>query len=451
MNSGWALLHVQGREAGVGEAGGARAPPRQGEAGSTPSTGSTPSAGHRMGRGEGGVGQPVAPQRTTSTPTYSASFAHACASKTTKKTHLGLRTYSMTPGATRLSKLVGCALSRSVFSLWQSPHSACKVCTLPAKACLGTTWSSSQAPVSIGLNVWAGPSRRRAGRSSPWTSCRNLSPPFCATSGAGTTLRFRGTSTWFGPAPSARNTGALTTRPRRLLEGNALVLSALEIFDPLMWVIENPATGLLKTRPFMERLLWVDVTHCKYGTPNRKQTRLWTNMRWTRRSLCRPGSRCEAWQDGRHLRAAQRGLRLMEGQYERVSQSRELLYSVPAALCEEIARAATEAGLSLRLIRRAWKKLFPCFCMFFGRCHKTPKMVKRGTGAVGRTRTHWASQYSGVVGRATADALTFKSAPRNCSCDGAAPVTEPFLAPATEPFLAPVTEPLLRRSLQLLL
>ena len=55
---------------------------------------------------------------------------------------------------------------------------------------------------------------------------------------------------------------ALTTRPRRLLEGDTLVLSALEIiahFDPLMWVIENPATGLLKTRPFMERLPWVDL------------------------------------------------------------------------------------------------------------------------------------------------------------------------------------------------
>ena len=139
---------------------------------------------------------------------------------------------------------------------------------------------------------------------------------------------------------------ALTTRPRRLLEGDALVLSALEIiahFDPLMWIVENPATGLLKTRPFMERLPWVDVTYCKYGTLYRKQTRLWTNMRWRpRRGLCKPGSRCEAWQDGRHLRAAQRGPRLMEGQYERVSQSRELLYSVPAALCEEIARAATE-------------------------------------------------------------------------------------------------------------
>ena len=50
----------------------------------------------------------------------------------------------------------------------------------------------------------------------------------------------------------------------------------------------DPATGLLKTRPLMERR--------------------------PRRSLCRPGSRCEAWQDGRHLRAAQRGPRLMEGQ-----------------------------------------------------------------------------------------------------------------------------------------
>ena len=66
----------------------------------------------------------------------------------------------------------------------------------------------------------------------------------------------------------------------------------------------------------------------------------------------------------------------MEGQYERVSQSRELLYSVPAALCEEIARAATEE-LAERLS-------IPD--MFFGRCQ--PKMVKRGTPAFvfGRTQ-----------------------------------------------------------------
>ena len=56
---------------------------------------------------------------------YSASFAHVCASKTR-----GGAPYSITPGATRLSKLVGCALSLSVFC--GSPHSACKICTLPA-------------------------------------------------------------------------------------------------------------------------------------------------------------------------------------------------------------------------------------------------------------------------------------------------------------------------------
>ena len=109
-------------------------------------------------------------------------------------------------------------------------------------------------------------------------------------------------------------------------------------------VIENPATGLLKTRPFMERRpWWVDVIYCKYGTPYRKQTRLWTNMRWRpRRGLCRSGSRCDAWEDGRHLRGAQERPRLMGGQRERVrGQSRELLYSIPTALCEEIARAAT--------------------------------------------------------------------------------------------------------------
>ena len=38
---------------------------------------------------------------------------------------------------------------------------------------------------------------------------------------------FPGTSTWFGPARSARNTAALRTRPR-LVEGDALVLSALQ-------------------------------------------------------------------------------------------------------------------------------------------------------------------------------------------------------------------------------
>ena len=96
---------------------------------------------------------------------------------------------------------------------------------------------------------------------------------------------------------------SLTTRPRRLLEGDALVLSALEIiahFDPLIWVIENPATGLLKTRNSVQEADAAVDQHALEADTKPAQA----------------GSRCEAWQDGRHLRAAQRGPRLMEGQYD---------------------------------------------------------------------------------------------------------------------------------------
>ena len=48
-----------------------------------------------------------------------------------------------------LAKIINLAMPwpTHVASPWQLPHSACKVCTLPAKACLtGTTWSSLQVP-----------------------------------------------------------------------------------------------------------------------------------------------------------------------------------------------------------------------------------------------------------------------------------------------------------------
>ena len=112
----------------------------------------------------------------------------------------------------------------------------------------------------------------------------------------------------------------------------------MEHFDPLMWVIENPATGLLKTRPFMERLPWVDVTYCiQEAYPTVDQHALETEPR--------------AMQERQPVRrvGGQGGPRLMGGQRERVrGQSHELLYSIPTALCEEIARAAT-AELADRL------------------------------------------------------------------------------------------------------
>ena len=129
-----------------------------------------------------------------------------------------------------------------------------------------------------------------------------------------------------------------------------------------MWVIENPATGLLKTRPFMERLPWVDVTCCKYATPYRKQTRLWTNMRW------RPRRGVAGRQAPRAAGAAADGGAVREGQ----PITRAALQRSCCAVRGDCARghggacgAAEHSGLG-GFLQGAWNKsIFPCFCMFF--------------------------------------------------------------------------------------
>ena len=92
----------------------------------------------------------------------------------------------------------------------------------------------------------------------------------------------------------------LTRRPRRLEEGDRLVLR--------FWAIENPATGLLKLRPFMAGLPWRDVSYCTYGYPYRKLTRVWGNLDWMPEQPVRGvgGYRCERsrppqWQDSAEL------------------------------------------------------------------------------------------------------------------------------------------------------
>ena len=130
---------------------------------------------------------------------------------------------------------------------------------------------------------------------------------------------------------------ALRNRPRDLPAGDALVLKALEIIDylkPRWWALENPATGLLKTREYMAGLPFHDVTYCKFGYLYRKPTRIWGNLPWTpSRGVCRKGDRCEAFDGRGHPASAQRGSRKgYEGSF-----SRDDLYSIPPALCDEIA------------------------------------------------------------------------------------------------------------------
>ena len=129
---------------------------------------------------------------------------------------------------------------------------------------------------------------------------------------------------------------ALKKRPRNLPVGDALVLKTFEIIDylkPRWWAIENPSTGRLKTRPYMQGLHMDRVTYCKYGFRYKKPTAVWHNLPWTPSH----GPCCEAFEGTRHPEAAQRG----PTKGRQGSNSRDQLYSILPALCDEIAASAT--------------------------------------------------------------------------------------------------------------
>ena len=130
---------------------------------------------------------------------------------------------------------------------------------------------------------------------------------------------------------------ALSRRPRNLEAGDRLAMRALDIiryFQPRWWAMENPQTGLLKTRPFMQGLLYSDVTYCKYGYRYKKATRIWHNLPWRpSQDVCCKDSPCVHMENGRHPESAQRG----STNGKRNCQTQEQLYSIPERLCAEIA------------------------------------------------------------------------------------------------------------------
>ena len=121
---------------------------------------------------------------------------------------------------------------------------------------------------------------------------------------------------------------ALTRRPRRLEDGDRLVLKTIEIIGylrPRWWAVENLRTGLLKSRPYMQALPYDDVSYCMYGFRYQKTTRIWNNLAWVPgQPVCSKRGRCEALRDGRHPETAQR-----QGSRHWPGQTRDQLYSLP--------------------------------------------------------------------------------------------------------------------------
>ena len=119
--------------------------------------------------------------------------------------------------------------------------------------------------------------------------------------------------------------------PRDLINSDRLVQSCLDIIQywrPRYWVIENPQTSLLKTRPVVQGLEFKDVTYCSYGAPYKKKTRLWTNLTWTPRPLCTCKTHVQTAQKGPSKRAGQ----LITGD----NCSLQTLHSIPVELTREI-------------------------------------------------------------------------------------------------------------------
>jgi hypothetical protein len=116
---------------------------------------------------------------------------------------------------------------------------------------------------------------------------------------------------WASP-PCTEYSCAKTTGKRNLELADSLVQRTLEIIDyfkpPLGYCIENPQTGLLKGRTFMQNRPYTDVDYCKYDMPYRKRTRIWNNIqdKWTPKPLCKRD--CDSLIEGtkKHKQIAQR-------------------------------------------------------------------------------------------------------------------------------------------------
>jgi hypothetical protein len=150
---------------------------------------------------------------------------------------------------------------------------------------------------------------------------------------------------WASP-PCVQYSCARTTAktPRNLELADSIVERTLEIIKelaPRAWLLENPQTGLLKTRQVIEGYPYRDVCYCRYAEGARwnyrKCTRLWGVLPgFVPRPLCTRRDPCElSAATGKHPDHAQR-VKRGEGRNHTLNE----LYSIPNQLCDDIARTA---------------------------------------------------------------------------------------------------------------
>jgi hypothetical protein len=143
---------------------------------------------------------------------------------------------------------------------------------------------------------------------------------------------------WASPPCTQYSCARTTARtPRDLVGADAIVRKVLDLADSLFcyYLIENPHSGLLKTRDVMLGIPMQVLDYCRYGAPYRKRTSIWTNTDFVpARPLCEKD--CLVSDGKKHTRRAQRS-----GPGYR--NTLEELYHIPPELCNEIAAWADNA------------------------------------------------------------------------------------------------------------
>ena len=141
---------------------------------------------------------------------------------------------------------------------------------------------------------------------------------------------------WASP-PCTEYSRAKTTGVRKIDYANSIVRKTIEIIDyfqPRVFFIENPQTGLLKEQDFMKDFDYYDVDYCKYGFEYRKRTRIWTNLKsWKPRPLCKKD--CNGIIGNRHKETAQR-LPCKGRWEEQRKKTQDELYRIPEELIYDI-------------------------------------------------------------------------------------------------------------------
>jgi len=115
---------------------------------------------------------------------------------------------------------------------------------------------------------------------------------------------------------------------------DSLVLQARYIINylkPKWWFLENPATGLLKTRGLLDDVLIKRCCYCKYDTDGtfltKKETAIWGSVEnWNPRMCNKEQGHCEAKkQHGKHLMSIGNSVRVEVGRKARIMMPAELV------------------------------------------------------------------------------------------------------------------------------